>query len=119
MGDTVYRIQDKDGRGPFKPGFAHKWVQDRPDCENLHSFLVEFGWEVLDMRFTWEGIGSACRTKQQLRRWFIEKEYRKLKKLGYQAVELEASRVLAESDIQLVFTRSIPLNKNVHPFKLY
>ena len=32
---TVYRVQDADGRGPFKPGFSHQWVEERADHENL------------------------------------------------------------------------------------
>lgn len=27
----IYRVQDADGRGPFKPGFSRKWVIDRDD----------------------------------------------------------------------------------------
>ena len=35
MTNLVYRIQDNEGRGPWKPGFSSQWVIEREDLENL------------------------------------------------------------------------------------
>lgn len=115
----VFRIQDSDGRGPWKPGVSRKWVEDRDDHDNLPPWYYEFG-PVHKKAFTWESVGSACQTIDQLRRWFTPSEYKKLLNLGYQAVKIEASRILAESSIQCVFTVSNkPLNKDFEIVDLY
>ena len=43
MSNEIYRVQDAQGRGPWKPGFSHRWVEDRPDHYNLPPWFVEFG----------------------------------------------------------------------------
>lgn len=116
MSEEVFRIQDRDGRGPFKPGFSHRWVEERSDHENLIPWTEQFG----NIGFgDNENIGCACKTTDQLKRWFTKKEYNKLKRLGYRSVKIQADRIIAESDIQCVFGRIKPLNQNIKPFKLY
>src|SRR5207247_592614 len=99
IGSEVFRVQDKDGRGPWKPGFSHRWVEDREDHDKLVPWYTEFGR--VDRRAIYGmAVGSGCRTLEQLRRWFTPSEYRTLRRLGYQAVRLKAGRILAESEIQ-------------------
>lgn len=116
--NIIYRIQDKDGRGPWKPGFSSKWVEDREDHEKLLPWYVEFG-PVHERLLFGEVGGSGCLTLKQLRRWFTASEYETLKKFGYYAVKMEVGRILAESDIQCVFGRAKPLNKDVEGVILY
>lgn len=114
----VFRVQDLNGRGPFKPGFSSKWVEPRDD----HQFLVPWFIDLsrVDKQVTY-GLhaGAACGSIDQLRRWFTAAEYEFLKKHGYQAYEIEVDRVIGESEIQLVFERVLPLNVGVFPFDLY
>lgn len=112
----IYRIQDREGRGPFRPGFSERWIEDRPDHGNLLPWNLEFG--VL-MVADWEIVACGCRTKEQLRRWFARVEYDRLLKLGYAAVTMKPSRILAESKIQCVFARIIPLHAGATRFNLY
>lgn len=116
--EIVYRIQGADGRGPFKPGFSHRWVEDREDHDNLLPWGAEFG-RVDRKVMTFEHCGSGCRTVEQLRRWFTPTEYKKLLSYGYKAVKMEADRVLGESNIQLFFTRIRPLREGVVEIELY
>jgi len=116
--ETVYRIQDKEGRGPWKPGFSHKWVEDRKDHNNLLPWYIEFG-RIDKNLLVGEYSGSGCRTIDQLKRWFTKAEYKKLKKLGYKSVEIKVNRVLAESNIQLFFGRATPLKKSIKTINLY
>jgi len=117
----VYRVQDAEGRGPWRPGFSRLWVRDRDDHDNLRPWVEQFGMEIIP-RTGWpfgKHFGCACRTLDQLRRWFTAEEYATLQAYGYQAVSMEVQRVLAESDIQLVFQRARPLRAGVEPVELY
>ncbi len=116
--ETIYRIQDKDGRGPFKPSFSHKWIQHRSDRENLLPWFVEFG-PLHKKLCTFEVGGTGCMTIAQLRRWFTKKEYKKLKGYGYIAVKMDIDRILAFSEIQCFFARLKPLNQDVKKIRLY
>ena len=116
--ETVYRVQAKDGRGPFRPGFSRQWVIDRPDHDNLKSWIQEFG-RVDQGLLVGETAGSGCRTLLQLQRWFTKEEYETLMNHGYFTVSLEASRILAESETQLVFTSNKPFNLDAVRVSLY
>ena len=119
----VYRIQDLTGRGPFKPGFSHVWVIPRPQHDKLKPIYEDFPHyrllleEALGRGFT--HFGTGCLSLEQLREWFIEPEYRKLLVLGYRAVKLEVDEILAESDIQCLFARRMPLWMGAEEVKLY
>lgn len=114
----VYRVQDKDGRGPWKPGFSDRWVEDRDDHDNLPPFMYEFV-NALDHAIIGMVFGCGCRTLVQLQRWFTPTEYATLKELGYECVKMEVGRILAESDIQCVFERNKPLRDDVEIVELY
>ena len=115
---TVYRIQDAQGRGPWRPGFSQLWVRDRKDHENLVPWFVEFG-PVHENATDGEFIGCGCRTIKELKRWFTKKEYKTLLAFGYRAVEMKAKRALGASDIQCLFVRDVPLRINIEMVELY
>ena len=106
----VYRVQDADGRGPWKPGFSQVWFEDRTDEE--YAALAPWPMEVLmQIRNAARGkaMGFACENLDQLRRWFTASEYKTLRRYGYRAVKLEVDAVLARSETQCAFVRSKPL----------
>jgi len=116
----VYRIQDDEGRGPWRPGFSVKWVERRPDHDNLKSWMEEFGTEYTFTRFAPDvHIGCACLTVEQLRRWFTASEYITLRGFGYRAVVMLADELLHSSDIQSVIVRSKPFTEGVQVIPLY
>lgn len=118
----VYRVQDRDGRGPWKPGFSSQWAEDRPESEykELKPWPIEFGISnVLRKSIYGMSLGCGCRTLEQLRRWFTPTEYSKLLGFGYAAVKLDIGRVLAESETQIVFERALPLNEGAQTVELY
>jgi hypothetical protein len=118
MSNIIYRVQDVNGRGPWKPGFSHMWIERRPDHDNLMPFFQEFGR--IDLKaIKGMHVGCGCKTKEQLKRWFTQQEYERLLMHGYSAVQMEVGRILAQSDIQCVFERAKPLYKNVTKFNLY
>jgi hypothetical protein len=117
----IFRIQDVDGRGPWKPGFSNKWVISRDDIENLIPWPVQFDAPKILHQIVKSKMhsGCACRSIDQLRRWFTPAEYETLRKYGYEAVRMHADRILAESTIQLVFLRDMPLNEGGKVIDLY
>lgn len=117
-GSAIFRVQDKEGRGPWRPGFSHKWVEDRDDHDNLVPWLHEFG-RVDGTAIYGMAIGCGCLTLDQLRRWFTESEYRTLQRYGYHAVKMQVGRVLAASELQCVFERAKPLRCDVERVELY
>ena len=104
----IYRVQDKDGRGPFKPGFTKLWLQVEKE---LTSWIEEFGKQIINDVKPDEYIGSGVDKIEKINLWFTNQELIFLKLLGYNLVLMKVNRILAKSDIQLVFTRNRPLNK--------
>ena len=115
----VYRVEDHDGRGLWKPGFSHQWMDDRPPENPLPPpWFVEFAhvhWSVKPEMF----YGCGCRTVDQLRLWFSRRELARLRFLGYGAVKMHVNRVLAESASQCLFERKKPLILGVQAVVIY
>ena len=117
--NLLYRVQDKRGRGPFAPRFSKWWVESRPDHDNLLPWFLEFPGFYPVLRKKEVAFGVACKTPEQLKRWFTRKEYEKLIGFGYQAVKIDYARIFVHSDIQCVFSRNKQLNQDVEAFDLY
>lgn len=118
----IYRIQDHEGRGPFRPGFSHKWLdpEPKPNEEKLIPWPVQFPEVFFAMRvFRTIYCGCGCSTQEQLKLWFSRAEIDRLSKYGYRVVRMDVEEVLGQSDVQLVFRRLKPLRLDVEPFELY
>jgi len=114
----AYRVQDADGRGPWKPGFSKVWVQDRTDDE--FAALAPIAEQFPDLVFpSGYHFGCGCETVDQLKLWFNVEEFRILRSHGYHAVSLKVDRMIARSDVQCVFGRRLALNRKVRKFALY
>lgn len=112
----VYRVQDREGRGPWRPGFSRVWADEDfgPGCEDLPSWLVEFGPDLLARRgLPGEHYGCAVRKPKDLRRWLSDAERMRLAALGFSLVVVKADRILAESKNQLVIASRVPLARAV------
>lgn len=111
---TIYRVQDMDGRGPWKPGFSHQWMdKDIGDRNHILSWIEEFGLDVLKSARKDQIFGCGCTSLEQLSKWFTPTERRRLQQLGYEVVSMEPTAILASSEIQCVFVRDIPLSHDV------
>ena len=118
----IYRIQDDEGRGPWRPGFSDKWVEDRTDAEFRRLKPIQEDFPGLDQRLCvqrGEHGGVGCETLVKLRQWFTASEYATLLGYGYRCVRLDVDYIVASSDIQCVFLRSKPLNKGIKVVRLY
>lgn len=113
---TVYRVQDKNGRGPWKSGFSKVWAEDRRPEE--YAELPPVHEQFPDLCFR-PGYCVACETIEQLRKWIRRSEYETLKKYGYFAVEVDLCKILVRSDSQCVVARTKPMNKHFRKVRLY
>lgn len=112
----IYRIQDIDGRGPWKPGFSGRWVEYRDDHQLLQPWYIEFP----DLKFekNWRYY-CGCETIEQLQRWITREEYATLRILGYRSVIIDECEIVARSDIQCVFRKREKLTVSATEFHLY
>jgi hypothetical protein len=113
---SVYRVQDAEGRGPFRPGFSQVWLDDDIGIRESRnrSWMEEFGADLIErLGLAGEYYGSAVRQRAELNDWFSRTEQRRLKHMGFHIVVMDADRILAESTIQVVFARKQPFNQGV------
>ena len=108
----VYRVQDAEGRGPYRPGMSSRWV-DENDIPPPPTWIAEFGEGVMQKLRPGEFVGCGVRNLAQLSKWFSETEMPRLRALGYKLVVLNAERILGESPNQVVFARRRPLTEGV------
>lgn len=107
----IFRVQDAEGRGPFRPGFSRMWIDESEAAPLLPTWMQEFGEDVFArLGRDGEHYGSAVRTLDGVTHWFNANERRKLAEFGFHVVSFRDARVLAESPNQLVFARRLPLN---------
>lgn len=100
------RVQDRDGRGPFKPGMPDRWLD--PEGRDFPAVHEEFGLGWRDeIPHGWH-CGCAFRSVEQMRTWFSPWECERLSNLGYNLVSLRA-RPLRESAWQSIIVRPAPL----------
>lgn len=112
---TLYRVQDAEGRGPYRPGFSHAWV-DAVRAEYPPTIFDDFGPVLLaEAKRSGLHLGCAFRTPEQLHRWFTRRELTRLENAGYAVVAVQADRVFAESEWQVLFGCEAPLSRRVHP----
>jgi len=110
---TVYRIQDKEGRGPYRLGFSHRWVDESRAETGRPSVMEEFGWDFASKARPEHFVGCAFRTIDQLKRYFTGLEIHRLYSLGYAITQMEADEILHESESQLVIARKKRLHSGV------
>lgn len=110
MSEAIYRVQDAEGRGPYRPGTSGRWTDD--DHHRNPPFFVEFGWSPRSIAGHFrpgESGGCAFRSLGDLYRWFSPQECQKLDALGYSIVRMNVDRIIRESKNQVVFARNKPL----------
>lgn len=100
MFETLYRVENDEGFGPYNHRYYGKWnLQEH--CAPWHPGPQDQGFK---HRWGWYGWRSGFRTMDQLKNWFHSDELQILNDLGLQIVETRGI-VLWESECQLIFVR--------------
>jgi hypothetical protein len=109
--ESVYRVQDIEGRGPYRPGLSQKWC-DPTGPANVPWWL-EIGETIgaaharMADRSMHYGCGFA--TLEQLHSWFTPRELRTLDRLGFKLVRISPDAIIALTPTQVVFGSRPPL----------
>lgn len=110
--EIVFRVQAADGRGPWRPGYSHTWIDgDAPEgrlSETLMDLMPVEQLRALPPTFHY---GCACRSLRALMEWFTPVERMRLADRGFYPVQLQADRVLVESPWQMLIARARPFNE--------
>ncbi|HET9063756.1 MAG TPA: hypothetical protein VFO62_10745 [Candidatus Binatia bacterium] len=110
----VFRVQDHEGRGPFRPGLPRMWSDPGAPLEMLPTWMEEFGDDIFEREGrAGEVFGSAVLRLEDIGRWFTSSEQGRLARLGFRVVSIPDARVIAASESQVVFGRRRPLAEGV------
>ena len=108
----LLRVQDKQGRGPFKPGFTMQWCERSHNLPSIMDEFPDIAFDVVPYHLKGMHVGVGVRGGLgRLKKWFTESELTKLNKLGYQIVVVDRYSVIRESENQVVFATKKPLRK--------
>lgn len=116
---VVYRVQDREGRGPYRPRFSHYWTDPEHDARNPLEPTMMYDPRTMVLRHNSDAFGYAFRTPSLLLEWFSITELHRLAELNYYPVTMLVDRVLKESPRQLIFWRNRPLAVGVRRVPLH
>lgn len=115
---TVFRYQDNEGRGPFKPGMTERWIVERESkpvglvhqigLHELRRHIASFSRMFPHNEFRY---GFGCRSIDRLYRWFTPEERRNIAALGYHLVAILAEHVIVANNDEVMFARTRPLHQ--------
>lgn len=120
MSATLVRVQDRHGRGPYRPGLPALW-SDYEDGYDCPPWWAELGEPIDVAHERCVGpyhFGCAFRSHDQLARWFNEREQRALDRLGFAVALVKPAVIIAETPRQVVFGSVEPLNRPLRTMKL-
>lgn len=102
---TVYRVQDIVGRGPYRPGFSHRWSD--PNGPDNPPWWVEIGETIESAHARCNDptmhYGCGFDTLDQLHAWFNSRDLRNLDRLGFKMVRIVPDVIVARTPSQVVF----------------
>jgi hypothetical protein len=106
----ILRYQDVTGRGPWRPGFSHRWV-DMKGPPQLPPIQDEIDLPALlrALQRRQLHVGCGVRGWEGVKRWFSYTERLKLGLLGFRLVDASGCEVLAETPHQVVVGSRRPL----------
>lgn len=106
----ILRVQDRKGRGPWRPGLSDRWTDPLrtgglpPIYDEVPAFVA------LVNNAAREGLHIGCATREPLlRKWFTRDELLRLFDLGFGVVTCDGCEILIETPHQLVIGSRRPL----------
>jgi len=109
----IYRVQDVEGRWPWRPGFSQRWISKdstQPIPPAVQEEFPDFPDIVRRAHDRCLYIGCGARGTAGLNTWFLPDELERLKGIGFLLVRCHAVKILAESANQVLFGSQRPLH---------
>lgn len=114
MSEKLYRIQDVSGRGPWRPGFSHMWIDPEKDDRDCPPMMVEFPqWQRQIARAVGRGLmhyGCCVSGEIGIRRWFTTSEIERLKIHGFSLVDASSLEPICKGKAQIIGASRWPLS---------
>lgn len=109
----ILRIQDREGRGPYRPGLSQKWTDSwrTSQLPPIYQEVPAFAALVNNAHSEGLHIGCAVRGKDALFEWFSPMEILRLREMGFGIVDATGCEILMETQHQLVIGSKAPLHK--------
>lgn len=109
---TRYRIQDASGRGPWQPGFSHRWIDPNKDDYLCPPMMVEFpDWRRQVSRIPWAiHVGCCVDGMAGVHRWFTPIEIDRLRGLGFRLVDASGLTPICIGRSQIIGGSRFPLS---------
>lgn len=110
---TLLRVQDRQGRGPYRPGFSSRWVDSFRTVQHPPIYEERPDWLDLCRAAQSSGahVGCAVDGMDALLSWFSPMELVRLYDLGFRIVDASTCKVLIRTPTQVVISSRQPLNK--------
>ena len=105
----IYRVQDKQGRGCFKPNFTREWCEYNHTLPAIGEEFPMLHYQAKPYHDAGYHLGCAVRSMDGLFKWFSKTELENLYKLKHYVVAVKQYEVVAESANQVVFATKKPL----------
>lgn len=102
---TIYRVQNKEGKGPYKGRKYSRWTERSHDTTKHPNAYQDKKLRKLVKTMKPREFSSykfGFKSMASLNRWFSKKELQNLKKLGFEVVSLKAKTVIL-GDRQVLF----------------
>jgi hypothetical protein len=109
MTGPLWRVQDRDGRGPWRPGFSDVWMTDATPTVG-RAILQERGIKPIIARAHKAGLYLGCAFRPDRRQfWFGDGDLSLLQRLGFRIADVSTCDVLFESEQQALIGCRFPL----------
>lgn len=108
----IVRIQDKQGRGPWRPGFSHTWLDpDGPALPPAIQETVKNFSEIVNKAHS-KGFHIGCAVRDgRISDWVSDSEMDRLKREGFFLVNATQCQILADDGRQVLIACKKPLRK--------
>lgn len=107
--DGIYRVQDRDGRGPWRPGFSALWHADTTPMTG-RPITSEPGISVVIAEAHKNGLHIGCAVRgHNMHLWFTENDLARLETFGFRIADASGCDVLLETEQQVLIGFKKPL----------
>lgn len=107
----LVRMQDDEGRGPWRPGFSRVWMTDKTPKIGAPIFMDRRLLSVVGKAHA-DGLHIGCAVRlDKISLWFTPQDVERLSSLGFFLVDASRCKVLLETDQQALVGWRKPLKK--------